>query len=112
MQGTAWHDGFSLWNYWMTAAVFFANHGFSFYFNFIRSREYETTSWEDQLRKPMLRAMPMWLASIIGGFAAGLLGWPALIVVVVMPVKLVLDLIGHLVEHGKLTFEDLPEEMR
>ena len=55
--------------------------------------------------KPILRAMPMWIAAVVGGSAGGFLNTAAVAVVFVLPVKLVLDLLGHFVEHGMLQLE-------
>jgi len=105
MRGSAWHASFSLWNYWSSALVFFVNHCLSFWLNFIRGREFETTSWETQMGKPLLRTMPMWMAAIVGGFIGGFLNSTAWALLFVLPVKLTLDVLGHFVEHGMLSLE-------
>ena len=110
LRGTAWHDDFSLCNYATPAAVFLITHGISFYLNFIRGREIETTTWEEQMGTPILRAMPMWLATLAGAFVGALLGPWAVAVLCVLPVKISLDVLGHLYSHGKLDFEDHPPE--
>jgi len=110
MRGTAWVQDFSLWNYWVPTLMFFASHGYSFYFNFLVRREDETTSWEQQMGQPFMRAMPMWVAAIIGGFIGGFFNSAAFAVLFVLPMKIVLDLLGHFVEHGMLTFEDREHE--
>jgi hypothetical protein len=106
MQGTQWHQDFSLWNYWLPALFFFAAHGLSFYENFLGRREYEEIAWDTQIGKPILRAMPMWLAALVGGFIGGFFNTAAVAVVFVLPVKLALDLLGHFAEHGMLGFDD------
>jgi len=108
MQGTAWHEQFSLTNYRVTAAVFFVNHGLSFWLNFIKGREFETTTWETQLGKPFLRAMPMWLAALVGGIIGGFLSSAVWALVFVLPVKLTLDVLGHFVDHGMLDLNEDP----
>jgi len=105
MQGTEWHQDFSLWNYWIPALLFFAAHGLSFWENFIGGHEYQTVSWDTQMGKPILRAVPMWLAALVGGVIGGFLDTAAIAVVFVLPVKLVLDLLGHFAEHGMLSFD-------
>jgi len=108
MQGTAWHESFSMANYRVTAVVFFVNHGLSFWLNFIKGREFETTTWETQLGKPFLRAMPMWLAALVGGFVGGFLNSAAWALILVLPVKLALDVFGHFVDNGMLGLEEDP----
>lgn len=109
MRGTAWVQDFSLWNYWVPTLMFFAAHGLSFYFNFLGRREDETTSWEQQIGQPFFRAMPMWVAAIVGGFIGGFFNSAAFAVLFVLPVKIVLDLLGHFVEHGTLVKPPDPE---
>jgi hypothetical protein len=106
MRGTEWHQNFSLWNYWVPAALFFATHGLSFWENFVGGREYEKIAWDKQMGKPILRAMPMWLAALVGGIVGSTLNAAVIAVLFVLPVKLVLDLLGHFVEHGRLRFDD------
>lgn len=106
MQGTVWHQNFSLWNYWIPASLFFGNHALSFWKNFIGGREFETTSVETQIGKPFLRAMPMWIAAIVGGFIGGFFNSTAVAVLFVLPVKLSLDVFGHFAEHGKLSWDE------
>ena len=106
MQGTAWHQNFSLWNYWVPALLFFATHGLSFWENFVGSREYEKIKWDTQMGKPILRAMPMWIAALVGGIIGGFFNTAAVAVVFVLPVKLALDLLGHFAEHGMLSLEN------
>lgn len=110
MQGTEWHESFSLTNYRVAAAVFFVNHGLSFWLNFIKGREFEATTWDTQLGKPFLRAMPMWLAVLVGGIIGGFLNSAAWALVLVLPVKLTLDVLGHFVDHGMLQLNEDPGE--
>ncbi len=110
MQGTEWHENFSLWNFWWPALMFFATHGLSFYTNFLGRREDETTPWDKQLGQPILRAMPMWIAALAGGFVGSFFNTAAIAVLCVLPVKLVLDLLGHFNEHGMLNVPDDPKE--
>jgi hypothetical protein len=107
MQGTDWHQNFSLWNYWVPALLFVAAHGLSFYENFLGDREYEDIKWDTQLGKPILRVMPMWLAVLVGGIIGGFFNTAAVAALLVLPVKLALDLLGHFIEHG--FFEDVDE---
>jgi len=110
MQGTAWQKNFSPWNYWVPAAIFFAVHGISFAVNFIGRREYEHTNWEQQIAQPFLRAMPMWLAAVVGAVLGSFFKSAAFAVVFVLPVKIILDLLGHFTEHKMLVAPDDPEQ--
>jgi hypothetical protein len=102
MRGTDWHDNFSLRNYLWVGAVLFLNHGISFVANFVRSREYKGLKSEDILGRPMLRAFPMWLATIFGAFIGAMLGSATVTALLVLPVKIALDVVGHLYEHDML----------
>lgn len=106
MRGTEWHQNFSLWNYWVPAVLFFTTHGLSFWENFIGGHEYEKISWEAQIGKPFVRAMPMWVAATAGAFIGGFFNTAAIAALFVLPVKLALDLLGHFAEHGRLAFDD------
>ncbi len=108
MQGTVWHQNFSPWNYLVPAGLFFLTHGMSFYFNFIGGEEYKTVSWETQLGKPFLRAMPMWIAALVGAIIGGFFNTAAIAVIFVLPVKLALDVLGHFADHGKLRLDEDP----
>ncbi len=110
MQGTAWHENFSLWNYLVPALMFFATHGLSFVTNFLGRREYEKTPWDTQMGQPILRAIPMWIAALVGGVIGGFFNTAAIAVLCVLPVKLGLDLLGHFAEHGMLKIPDDPKE--
>lgn len=102
MRGTAWQKDFSLWDYWVPGAVFFAVHGTSFALNFIGRREYENTTWKKQINQPFFRAMPMWLAAVVGAIFGSFFNSAAFAVAFVLPVKTLLDLVGHFAEHGML----------
>jgi len=110
MRGTVWHENFSLWKFWVPAAVFFVNHGLSFWLNFVNGREFETIDWETQLGKPFLRAIPMWIAALTGGILGGFLNSAAWALLLVLPVKLSLDVFGHFAEHGMLSFDEDPRK--
>ncbi|MCP4901491.1 MAG: hypothetical protein GY906_31385 [bacterium] len=102
MRGTEWHENFALSNYTWLALLFFGVHGFSFVFHFLRGREWEGATQQDyerQISKPMIRVMPMWLAALFGGFVAAFFHSAAVVVLFVMPVKILLDVYGHLWEH-------------
>ena len=78
--------------------------------NFVKGRESETIDWDTQLGKPFLRAMPMWIAALAGGILGGFLNSAAWALLLVLPVKLSLDVFGHLVEHGMLSFDEDPRK--
>lgn len=110
MRGTAWVQDFSLWNYRVPAVTFFAAHGLSFYMNFLGRREDETTSWEKQMGLPFFRAMPMWVAAIIGGFVGSFFNTAAIAALCVMPIKTVIDLVSHFAEHESIRIPDDPDQ--
>jgi hypothetical protein len=100
MRGSAWQKDFSLSNYWVPAAIFFAVHGVSFVVNFVGRRESEGVTWETQISQPFARALPMWLAATVGAVFGSFLTSATVAAVFVIPVKIALDLFGHFVEHG------------
>jgi hypothetical protein len=109
MRGTEWVENFSLWNYAAPALLFFATHGLSFWENFIGHREDQKVTWERQIGKPILRAMPMWVAALAGGFIGGFFNTAAVAALFVLPVKTALDVFGHFVEHDALEFDEVAE---
>jgi len=100
MRGSVWVQEFKLTNYVLEGAGFFLSHGLSFAVNFIRNREYEGSKPEEQLVQPFTRALPMWCAALIGGFIGGFFTSATIAFVLVFPVKLALDLLGHFFEHS------------
>jgi hypothetical protein len=109
MRGSEWVANFSLWNYWFPAAMFFATHGLSFWENFIGDGEYEKITWEQQIGKPILRAMPMWVAALIGGVIGSFFNTAAVAALFVLPVKTAFDVFGHFIEHDALEFDEVDE---
>ena len=90
--------------------LFFATHGLSFFEYFIGGREFENIKPEAQMGKPILRAMPMWLALVVGAIVGDSFHSAAVAVLFVLPVKLAFDVLGHFHEHGMLAFDEVESE--
>lgn len=104
MQGSDWYRPVSSGNYAWHGALFFIAHGFSFYYFFIRCAEYKRAESEDvqrQLVKALLRVIPMWLVALVGAVITLLLRTPNLAVLLMVPAKILLDVLGHRLEHAK-----------
>ena len=60
--------------------------------------------------EPILRAMPMWLALVVGAIVGSSFHSAAVVVLFVLPVKLAFDVLGHFHEHGMLAFDEVESE--
>jgi hypothetical protein len=99
MQGTAWQKDFSPWNYSLPAIVFFVVHGASFFMNYVGRREWNEHDVQRQMMVPMFRVMPMWVAATVGAVFGSFFNNAAIAAAFVIPVKVLFDVRGHMVEH-------------
>lgn len=79
------------------------SHGFSFYWYYVRQKEYESISFVKLMRQPYERVFVMQIVIIVGSFAAIVLGLPSFVLVILVFVKAYFDLQAHLKEHGITT---------
>jgi hypothetical protein len=76
-----------------------ASHGYSFYRNFIRGREYQRTTARKLMFAPYTRVVLLHVIIIAGGFVVLALGSPRLIVLMLVLAKIAVDIRAHLKEH-------------
>ncbi len=85
---------------WPALAALLLSHGISFFINFIGRREYLGRSSRDQMSEPYSRIVFMHITLIFGGGLALLLGSPAPVILLVIAVKVVVDVRGHIRERS------------
>jgi hypothetical protein len=77
------------------------SHGFSFYENFLKGREYERVSVQQLMAAPYSRIVVLHLAIIFGGMLVLAFKSPVGILLVLIVMKIVLDLKFHLSERKR-----------
>ena len=63
-----------------------------------------------EIGNPILRAMPMWLALVIGPIVGSSFNSAPVAVLFVVPVKLAFHVLGHFQENGMLAFDEVESE--
>lgn len=84
---------------WPALLALFVSHGLSFFANFIGRGEYRGRVIKDQMGEPYSRIVFMHLVLIFGGGLSLVLGSPAPVILIVIALKIVFDLRGHLKQH-------------
>ncbi|MDP2684019.1 MAG: DUF6498-containing protein [bacterium] len=79
------------------------SHGISHFKNFIGNKEYLYTSPDKQMMAPYKRVVVMHLTIIAGGFFITTLDEPVGALIILILLKIIVDLLSHLVEHKKTT---------
>lgn len=80
----------------------FISHGISFYVNFLRNREYERVSVDEQMHAPYKRMAVLHVTIIAAGWLIMSQGAPVGGLVVFVVLKTCVDGWAHLREHGRL----------
>jgi uncharacterized protein DUF6498 len=88
-----------------SAAIFFANHLFSFFYN--RNRDTGEENIGQIMFLPYARILPMHLMIIFGVFLKGTIG-----LIIFISMKTIADLTMHIFEHKKLKLPGNPEKAR
>jgi hypothetical protein len=88
-----------MWDLAGPLGVFFVGHAFSFVRNFLIGGEYRHRTLEDQASRGFPRALGLFLVVFFGGGLMAVSRSPALLIVVLVPLKIVVDLIGHVYDH-------------
>ena len=83
-------------------AATFLSHGISYYVNFLRGREYERTTTDQQLFAPYRRMLVLHMTLIAGGWIIVTIGNPVGALVVFVVLKTVIDAWSHLRERGRM----------
>ncbi|NQV13238.1 MAG: hypothetical protein HQ530_02960 [Parcubacteria group bacterium] len=84
----------------------FISHAFSFGTNFLRQKEYKThqhQTFSDLMYAPYKRIVTMHIVLFAGSFLAVIFSAPHFFVVVLVILKILVDLLAHLVEHGMIS---------
>jgi len=74
------------------------SHGISFFYNFIRKKEYLKTNLQDQMGQPYLRIFVVHVTIIFGAFAVQFMNEPLLALLLMIALKIGVDVITHLKE--------------
>jgi hypothetical protein len=77
------------------------SHGLSFYWNYLRSGEYERASLNALMAQPYGRVVVLHLTVLFGGWVVMLLGSPLFALVVLVALKTAADLRAHRAERRK-----------
>lgn len=82
-------------------AATFLSHGISYYVNFVRGREYERTTVDDQMHAPYKRMAVLHVTLIAAGWIIASQGGPVGALAVFVVLKTCIDGWAHLREHGR-----------
>ncbi|MHA2407280.1 MAG: DUF6498-containing protein [Candidatus Ranarchaeia archaeon] len=93
---------------WFPIILMVLSHGYSFVTNYIGKKEYKTGSARMFFTQPYSRIFAMQFAVIFGAFALFAIPYGIIPILILGPIKLVADLIMHLLERKK--FAKIPEE--
>ena len=77
----------------------FVSHGFSFFRNFIGSKEYLNTTSESQMFKPYGRVFITHLVIIFGAMLLNTYGQPIYPLFILIGLKVLIDTLAHILEH-------------
>jgi len=93
----------NIWGLLPAALSLFVSHGISMYHNFIRNGENKRVAFQDLFFQPYNRILIMHITIILGASAALILNLPAIILVVLIFLKILVDVLSHLNEHKKFS---------
>jgi hypothetical protein len=94
--------------FWLGILGLFISHGFSFYLNFYKGKEYANRNPAVQMFQPYGRIFIQQFVVILGAMVSMLLGSPLFLLIVLVVIKLLVDLIAHKWSHSG---DDLTEEV-
>jgi len=86
------------------------SHGLSFYWNYVKSGEYQRASLNTLMSQPYGRVMVLHMTVLFGGWVVMLLGSPLFALVVLIALKTAADWRGHQAERRK--FASSPHDTR
>jgi hypothetical protein len=84
---------------WPALAAMFLSHGISFITNYLGRKEYKSYTTEQLMKEPYSRIVFMHLVLIIGGGITLVLGTPTPVLLLVIMLKIIFDVRGHLKVH-------------
>jgi hypothetical protein len=92
----------------LAVIALFISHLFSFIVNYVIGREYQHMSAAQAMRVPYARIVIMQVSLLVGGYMLQKQGEPFFGLAVLVGLKIILDLILHAREHGRLAGEYEP----
>jgi len=90
------------------ALALFISHGVSFFTHFIRNEEYKRISAGELFFQPYKRIVIMHLTIIFGAWLAVSVGLPAMVLVLLVILKIIVDAWAHKKEHKKFSRTPAP----
>jgi hypothetical protein len=89
------------------------SHGLSFYWNYVKSGEYQRASLNALMAQPYGRVMVLHMTVLFGGWVVMLLGSPLFALVILVALKTAADWRGHQAERRKFapSAHDIPTPM-
>jgi hypothetical protein len=93
--------GALLLSMWPAVLALVASHGFSFFDNFIKRKEYLLKTVKEQMGEPYKRIIIMHFTIILGGFMVMALHAPVLALLLLIVLKTGMDFSGHIREHNR-----------
>ena len=85
---------------WPALLGLLISHGISYYINFVKSNKSDGRTMALQMQEPYRRVMIMHMTLIFGGFLALALGTSIGALMLLLVLKIVADLRGHLSQHS------------
>jgi uncharacterized protein DUF6498 len=85
----------------LTALGLAASHVISYWYNFIGRGEYLTTTADAQMIVPYSRVLVLHFTVLFGAVVVGLLGSPVALMALMVGVKILADLIFHVIERNR-----------
>jgi hypothetical protein len=79
------------------------SHGMSFFFNYVRKREYEQYTLDQLMQQPYGRVVLLHMTIIGGGFLLSIWNSPAAGLFLLLFIKIFMDVRSHLSQHPKLS---------
>lgn len=96
---------FDIWNLVLTVLVgvagLFVSHGYSFFRNYVKGKEYERVTVQQQMNKPYSRIIIMHITIVVGAAIALQFKDSAFLVAVLVVLKIGVDVYFHLRERRK-----------
>jgi hypothetical protein len=92
---------------WPALLALFVSHGVSFFYNFLGRREYVGRTMRQQTAEPYQRMALLHVTLIFGAMPVQVMGQPLLALLVLVALKIVMDLRGHLKERASATRKNM-----
>ena len=89
-------------NLWWAVSAIFASHAFSFVRNYLMKGEFRTISPDLLMARPYGRVVILHVVVLFGGFLVMVLHAPNAVIALLVVLKIVLDIRGHLNERSQI----------